>query len=213
AFWCILPYVEQENAYRLRDYGVGVKIFLCPSRGRQQPQAAPLPVDPTYNGAYGWEIHLNPEGHPNLWCKTDYAMNRNVSPTSISGGVPGPPVGINHIADGTTNTLLSGEKAMDIALYNTGTWWYDEPALSGGTGGTSRPGTGLFPDVILAPEEHTGREYFTQGRGAWGSRHPGVVQFVLCAGSVRGIPFSTPADVMRRLLDHKDGEVVDLPGN
>src|SRR5688572_16959252 len=49
AFWCILPYMEQENAHRARDYTVAVKNYMCPSRGRQNPQAAPNP-DPIYNG-------------------------------------------------------------------------------------------------------------------------------------------------------------------
>jgi prepilin-type N-terminal cleavage/methylation domain-containing protein len=212
AFWSLLPYVEQENAYRTRQYSAGVKTFLCPTRGRLQPQVAPEPIDPNYDGTYGQSDMFVNEGHPNLWCKTDYAINRAVSPT----GVTVAPVGIKHITDGTANTLLIGEKAMDRTLYNTGTWWYDEPAMSGGTGGTSRPGgpnVGLFPDQTLPAPAHNGMEFFTMGSGAFGSAHPAGALFVLCDGSVRTIPFSTPPAVFDLLLNPKDGMVVEVPGS
>jgi prepilin-type processing-associated H-X9-DG protein len=106
-----------------------------------------------------------------------------------------------------------GEKAMDRTLYNTGTWWYDEPCLSGGTAGTSRAGTGtpLFPDQTLPLPAHNGAEFFTLGGGAFGGPHAGGVQFVLCDGSVRSIPFNTPSAVMDLLLNPADGQVVQLP--
>jgi hypothetical protein len=121
------------------------------------------------------------------------------------------PIGIAQITDGTTNTVLFGEKAMDIALYNIGTWWYDEPAMSGNTAGTSRGGTNgiLFPDVTLTV--HDAAEFFTQGGGAFGSPHPGVVQFTLCDASVRAIPIGTPAAVMILLMNPTDGMVVQIP--
>jgi prepilin-type N-terminal cleavage/methylation domain-containing protein len=211
AFWSMLPYIEQENIYRARDYSAAVKTFLCPSRARKVPQVAPEPIDPNYDGTYGQSDVFVNEGHPNLWSKTDYAINRDVSPTGVSAA----PVGVNQIPDGTSNTILFGEKAMDRTLYNTGTWWYDEPALSGGTAGTSRGGTTgiLYPDVTLPPEAHNGSEYFTTGNGAFGSAHAGVVQFALCDGSVRGIPFGTSAVIVQALLTRAGSEVVDLPGN
>jgi prepilin-type N-terminal cleavage/methylation domain-containing protein len=209
AFWLILPYVEQDNVYRARDYSAQVKIYLCPSRGRQSPQAAPEPIDPIYNGMYGQSDVFVNEGHINLWGKTDYAINRDISPTGVSSS----PISIKDITDGLTSTILAGEKAMDIVLYNTGTWWYDEPALSGGTAGTSRGGTTgiLYPDQTLPPEAHNGSEFFTTGGGAFGSPHPGVVQFALCDGSVRPIALTTPAGVVKALLTRNQGEVVQLP--
>jgi prepilin-type N-terminal cleavage/methylation domain-containing protein len=217
AFWCIMPYMEQDNAQRTRAYGYGVKSYICPSRGRTTPQAAPEPVDPNYDGTYGQRDEFINEGHVNLWCKTDYAINRAVSPTGVSSS----PISIANITDGTSSTLLVGEKAMDMVLYNTGTWWYDEPALSGGTAGTSRAGYDstnkigipLFPDRTLRPEEHNGMEFFTQGGGAFGSRHPGGVQFVMSDGSVRSIPFTTPPNIVGYLLTPNGGEVVEVPGN
>jgi prepilin-type N-terminal cleavage/methylation domain-containing protein/prepilin-type processing-associated H-X9-DG protein len=217
AFWLILPYMEQNNVYNSRAYSTQVKNYLCPSRGRQCPQAAPEPIDPIYDGTFGQSDVFVNEGHVNLWGKTDYAVNRATSPTGVSSS----PISIAQITDGTSNTFLAGEKAMDITLYNTGTWWYDEPALSGGTAGTSRAafdtttnlGIPPFPDKALPLPDHNGMEFFTLGGGAFGSPHPGGAQFALCDGSVRSIPFTTPADVMGYLLKPADGHVVEVPGN
>jgi prepilin-type N-terminal cleavage/methylation domain-containing protein/prepilin-type processing-associated H-X9-DG protein len=209
AFWSILPYIEGGNIYNNRDYSATIKTYLCPGRGRPGSQAAPEPIDPIYNGTYGQSDVFVNQGHVNLWSKTDYAINRQMSPTGWSSQ----PLGIQHVTDGTSNTLLVGEKAMDRALYSYGTWWYDEPCLSGGTAGTSRAGTAtpLFPDTTLPLPAHNGTEFFTQGGGAFGGPHAGGVQFVLCDGSVRSIPFNTPTNILDLLLNPADGQVVQLP--
>jgi hypothetical protein len=40
----------------------------------------------------------------------------------------------------------------------------------------------------------------------FGSWHPGICQFVLCDGSVRGLIVSTPTDTLRKLAVRADGE-------
>jgi prepilin-type N-terminal cleavage/methylation domain-containing protein/prepilin-type processing-associated H-X9-DG protein len=207
SFFSLLPYLEQDNVYRTMAYSASVKTLLCPTRGRQNPQAAPVP-DPIYNGMNSPQIDKwNPEGNPNLFSKTDYAINRAISPT----GTTSTPISIPQIHDGTSNTVLFGEKAMDRALYNTGTWWYDEPAMCGNTAGSSRGGTTgiLFPDTTLSL--HDANEFFTQGGGAYGSPHTGVVQFAFCDGSVHAIPISTPAATVILLMNPNDGLVVQIP--
>jgi prepilin-type N-terminal cleavage/methylation domain-containing protein/prepilin-type processing-associated H-X9-DG protein len=207
SFFSLLPYIEQDNAYKAMAYSASVKTLLCPTRGRQNPQAAPIP-DPIYNGTNSPQTDIwNPEGNPNLFCKTDYAINRAISPT----GTTSTPISIQTIPDGTSNTVLFGEKAMDKALYNTGTWWYDEPAFCGNTAGSSRGGTTgiLFPDVTLTL--HDANEFFTQGTGAYGSAHSGVVQFAFCDGSVHSVSFGTPAATVILLMNPNDGQVLQLP--
>jgi prepilin-type N-terminal cleavage/methylation domain-containing protein/prepilin-type processing-associated H-X9-DG protein len=207
SFYSLLPYIEQDNAYNQMAYAANIKTLLCPTRGRQNPQAAPIP-DPIYNGTNSPQKDIwNPEGNPNLFCKTDYAINRAISPTGTSSS----PIAITTITDGTSNTVLFGEKAMDRALYNTGTWWYDEPAMCGNTAGSSRGGTTgiLFPDVTLTV--HDANEFFTQGGGAYGSAHSGGVQFAFCDGSVHTIAFGTAAATMILLMNPNDGMVVELP--
>src|SRR5262249_52558784 len=54
--YLILPYVEQDNAYRALEYGASIKVFICPSRGRQPAQAVPQ-QDPLWAG---WQWFYNP---------------------------------------------------------------------------------------------------------------------------------------------------------
>jgi len=207
-FYLILPYMEQENAYRAQpsngfpDYGVAVKNYLCPSRGRQQPQVAPASDSQWNVGQIDFHV---PREIPNRFCKTDYAANRGVSPTGLTTA----PKSFADITDGTSNTLLVGEKAMDPSAYNTGTWWYDEPAMVGGVGGTSRQGRRLFQDQIQ-PDPATTAGFFTLDSGTWGSAHPGIVQFVFCDGSVRGLKLTLTVTEMEWLLSPNDGHVVTL---
>jgi prepilin-type N-terminal cleavage/methylation domain-containing protein len=195
--WSILPYIEQENvatAGTYGDYGAGVKILLCPARGRTNPQVAPA-EDPVFPG---WRF--DPLIHPNRWAKTDYAANRRVSGT----GAGDKNWKLTEITDGTTNCPLLGEKAMDTRSYNTGTWYYDEPAFSGGTDGVSRQGTGLFPDQT---SDQAGTTFFT---GNWGSAHPGVTQFVLGDGSVRGVRYAVTSTDIDRFLLPADGTLFNI---
>jgi prepilin-type N-terminal cleavage/methylation domain-containing protein len=110
-----LPFVEQENAYRSRDYGVAVKNYLCPSRRPAQAQTCPG-ADPV-NVGWSYEFAgINP------WGKSDYAIN-----TRLVGG-RGTRRKLTQVSDGTSNTILVGEKAMDPRNYVTGGWCWDEPS-------------------------------------------------------------------------------------
>jgi prepilin-type N-terminal cleavage/methylation domain-containing protein len=194
--WVILPFIEQEAAYRASNYGATIKIYICPSRRSAAPQVAPA-EDPVFIG-YRW----NPEGHPNLWTKTDYAQNRNTGGT----GVTNPVVKIPDIIDGTSNTMLVGEKAMDVRAYDTGGWWYDEPAMCGGVAGVSRVGTGTFQDM---DGDAAGLPIFYQNN--WGSPHPVGLNMVLCDGSVRVLKYGAdPNKVVSPLLTINDGLVFTL---
>jgi prepilin-type N-terminal cleavage/methylation domain-containing protein/prepilin-type processing-associated H-X9-DG protein len=207
SFFALMPFIEQDNVFTTMSYGTAVKTLMCPTRGRTNPQAAPIP-DPIYNGTNSPQIDTwNPDGNVNLFAKTDYAINRALSPT----GLTTPAITIAGITDGTSNTVLFGEKAMDRALYNTGTWWYDEPAMCGNTAGSSRGGTTgiLFPDITLTV--HDAAEFFTQGTGAYGSAHTGGVQFAFADGSVHTVPVNTPAATVILLLNPTDGQVLQLP--
>jgi len=147
----------------------------------------------------GGTLSINP------WSTSDYAVNRWLVPNAYQGtaislggftmnqlypqSVPynsiasgGPlqtPTNFAMVTDGTSSTLLVGEKAMDIADYNAGGWWWNEPVFaSGGAGGCGRDKAGIFPDH-LSPSTQWFADY-------WGSAHPGAP--TLCLRTVRSTP-------------------------
>jgi type II secretory pathway pseudopilin PulG len=159
----LLPYIEQgplyNDARQLGKYGaVPVKTYLCPGR----------PHTP-YSTAGG--------DFPNIdGPHTDYAINlvsfgsltRPVTLAAVSGG------------NGTSNTILAGEKAMDSRNYTyTRTENWDIAIYSGGYGGTGRGDTGLFRDAPGIPYPEN-----------WGSPFAAGGLFVMCDGSVRPISYT-----------------------
>jgi prepilin-type N-terminal cleavage/methylation domain-containing protein len=194
--WVILPYIEQDNVYRQPEpWGSAVKIYICPARRSSAAQVAP-PEDLVWPG---WRF--NSEGHPNLWAKTDYAINRRIGGTGVNDVCRT----ILNIVDGTSNTMLCGEKAMDVRMKETGTWYFDEPAFSGGQDGVSRQGTGTFPDMNGAA---AGLPNFFMGH--WGSAHTAGLNILLADGSVRGLKYGTDTTAVDRLLMIDDGLTFNL---
>ncbi len=131
--------------------------------------------------------------------KTDYAANVLVVP-----GLPGDngqrrPKRFAEITDGLSNTLLTGEKAIDLDIFSPHSWYWDEPFFLGGSGGTARKGTALTQDK-------RGNDF----KRNWGAAHPGGTQFLLCDGSVRLVNYETRWMVMTAVLTPSRGEVVTL---
>jgi len=104
-----------------------------------------------------------------------------------------------YITDGASNTILVGEKAMDVGLYATGSWYWDEPFFLGGSGGTARWGKKLLRDT---------RGGALAARGNWGSAHDGGAQFLFADASTRLISYGTSSDLMLILLTPQGGETV-----
>jgi prepilin-type N-terminal cleavage/methylation domain-containing protein len=195
--YSILPYLEQQNSVADDDQTVVVKNYLCPSRGRDLPQAVPA-VDPLY--PWVWYTSV---GNRNPWGKTDYAGNMYVLVNRWwAGDCPliGPPMRQEEITDGTSNTLLVGEKAMEPAAYNTGGWYFDEPIFSGGSLGTGRRGTLIIRDLMARGDSTVPLN--------WGGPHSGGCQFLVADGSVRSIRFGLDAALVMALMTPNSGEVV-----
>jgi prepilin-type N-terminal cleavage/methylation domain-containing protein len=195
--YAILPFMEQEAAYRLGVQATGdaVKTYLCPSRNRNNPQTVPAQETLPWG-----EVHTYTNAGLNPWGKTDYAANDLVIVVAASGAAVGAaPLRVTDVTDGASNTILVGEKAMDPRLYNTGGWYWDEPVFAGGGGGTRRSGTTVLRDY---PGPDNWWIY------QWGSPHTGTAQFLLADGSVHGISYAIRADTMRLLLRPQDGQPI-----
>jgi prepilin-type N-terminal cleavage/methylation domain-containing protein/prepilin-type processing-associated H-X9-DG protein len=184
--FAILPFIEQQAIYQERAWTHALPVYVCPSR---RQAVALVPVNDsrgTYNGG-GW-----------AWGKIDYAANALVMPNRKLL-TPAVCLQLAQIFDGTSQTLLVGEKAMDARYYQVAGWWWDEPFFLGGSDSTSRKGKGLLQDApgtaLIAREN-------------WGSPHPGGAQFVFADGSVRAIPYGTSTDIIRALMTPSSGEVI-----
>ena len=136
AFYSLLPYVEQEAVFRdpIAAFKTPIKTFYSPMRRPGLAQAVPA-TDSVYPG-YSYS-----DGGVGPSARTDYAANDQVFCTTYSGW--GKVTTIAGIMDGTANTILFGEKAMAQSAVSTGSWYWDEPYVMGGTGGTGgTPTTG-----------------------------------------------------------------------
>jgi prepilin-type N-terminal cleavage/methylation domain-containing protein/prepilin-type processing-associated H-X9-DG protein len=198
--FAILPWVEQENVFRAAPdngtHGVPIAIYICPSRRPVRAWNIPVP-EPILKGDGTDANRVDDAEGRNPWSSTDYAGNAFVIANRPRVTT------IADIKDGTANTILVGEKALEPRHYDSGSWWWNQPVFSGGSGGTNRGGTSLNRDHPPPPT----RPYYFEDQ--WGSAHPGGVQFLFCDGSVRSIAYSISRTEFRKLLTPQGGEVID----
>lgn len=210
----LLPYIEQDSLQRRWDFGrygnnLGpyptatasqvIALAVCPSDTLPRP-----PVDRNDTGA-----------SPRHWGLVSYGGNAGLRATGgeSKDGIffEGSAVPIAGVTDGTSNTLLFGERNHWDPNYDrlcqrdpigTNGWWaYAWPA-----------------DVLLSaavplnyrvPPTATSCEEVKADRlCAFGSRHPGGANFALADGSVRFLSDSVPLATLQALSTRGEGEVV-----
>ncbi len=231
-----LRYYVQTDAARMNN----VKTFFCPSR-RPTPSvfsndsrgAIPsFPVRPGGLGDYaicvgtsyrtgtsdGAIIEALRNGQAGFPCRHP-TTGANVNDT----GAGSPPdavlvlfrseTDIAALTDGTSNTVLVGEKHLQIGRQfgrNEDRSIFNGDSETGP--GCRELGQRLDAQgrVIAGSERPLAKgpnDAFLRGN-VFGSYHPGVCQFVFCDGSVRAIPVNTPNETLRRLAARNDGQVL-----
>ncbi len=197
AFYQILPYIEQEAVWRggsattiaqaqILAIGAGIKTYFCPSRGG-------IRILPPINAWYG------PAG-TYAHGQTDYATSNGSNNGAIRQGL-GTGLTLVSITDGTSNTLLVGEKRINRAVLGQ----YQSDDNEGYTAGWDH-------DVVRwtnsppQPDLTSGTGY---GGGLFGSSHTGVVNFVFCDGAVRAIRFNISQPAFSALGTASNGDMVD----
>ena len=116
------------------------------------------------------------------------------------------------IRDGTSKTLMFGEKYVRASQFGVGTT--GEGALTSGDGSIYNGDNewnftrvaGTDASITDGPQEET-----TYVAARFGSDHISYCQFVFCDGSVRAIPNTTATDVLALLSQRNDRKQVDLP--
>jgi len=187
--WCsqfmILPFIEQDNLFKAVTTtnvtgtvvnavpavatNVGVKTILDPGRSHT-PFSTSGGSSPGFNCPH-----------------TDYCLPAGGNPANFGGDTP--PSGSKRVTypvitsnNGTSNTILYGEKSIDagFAASNTGTSGWDEGIYAGGYGGTQRYGLTLIKDAV----NNGGNS------NNWGAPYSGGVPFGMVDGSARLISYS-----------------------
>ncbi len=224
----ILPFMEDvalyENPTDSVVYGTTIAPYFCPSR--RSPVALTggpwavtnLPVamnDYAGNGGSSLEdgdgSGIYGDGHDGV------IVDRAGTPTAVPPIPPVPFVNLKNITDGTSKTLLIGEKKMNIAFCTVEPQADDnEGYVAGFQDDIVRFGAATSPYGPIVPNpDFAGPQY---GVIAWiphtfqfGSSHPGVCQFVLCDGSVQTIGFTIDPTAFQYWAVRNDGLSVQLP--
>jgi prepilin-type N-terminal cleavage/methylation domain-containing protein/prepilin-type processing-associated H-X9-DG protein len=187
--WCyhLLPYAGQDNLYRSTGLNTirrtPVTIYHCPSR---RPP-----------GLYG--------GHNVI----DYAGCAGSTPDGSDGAVARgylPGVRLADLTDGASNTILAGEKRLNLARLGAASDDNECPFLSGWNGDWDHYRRAwAVHGVWQAPQ----RDYADPGTAAanqgFGSSHPSGVNAAFGDGSVRHIRYGVSPEAFRRACVRNDG--------
>ena len=225
----ILPFIEQKN---LRDIGIGnpgplkeaelkrlvetpIKFYNCPSR---RPAALyPIPTNNQPKNAAKPVL---------LGAKTDYAVNAgDQQADERDGGSPTPTaipvftytgicfvrsrIRLAEITDGTSNTIMVGEKHLAVTMYRTGTDLADNENLYAGFDNdhsrtTNNNTTGDVDDIRFPPRADSRMADLR----CFGSAHAAGFNAVLCDGSVRIIKYTIEELTFMRLGHRADGQTL-----
>jgi prepilin-type N-terminal cleavage/methylation domain-containing protein/prepilin-type processing-associated H-X9-DG protein len=228
----ILPFVEQQQLQGRNSIEVRrtpTPMFACPSR-RDARQL---------NGGHGTAVSGNPLDYVAAWFgptqKNDtifylypsiyWGVIVTAEPSDNGLGGRDFPVKVTDVTDGTSNTMLLGEKWVHTAQYTGGAWNDDHGILSGVDPDGLRNGDLTpIPDAsgsqvdpsVSNPccdfwRDPDNRLPSPRNGARFGSAHPGGMNAVMCDGSVRTISFNITKDVFTAVTRRDDGLSVVIP--
>jgi prepilin-type N-terminal cleavage/methylation domain-containing protein len=194
----ILPYIEQNNVYQAPlDATVSasaIKIYYCPSR--RQPTVYSNGARSDYAGNGGRDMAgVGKEG----------VLMRQWSTLTLAAGTPPDQKrSMTDITDGTSNTVMVGEKQC-------------HPTVLGSAGGDNEPWENSgwdqdhvrFGEAVPQPDDlHPDSTKPTFWSVRFGGSHPSGCIVVMCDGSVRSISYSVDATNWMNLCLINDGQVI-----
>jgi prepilin-type N-terminal cleavage/methylation domain-containing protein len=202
----ILPFIEQGNLWvggggvtvpqcQINAIGAtAIPTFFCPVR------RLPTLLPPTNMTTYDIESSPGLGWSEFTHCPSDFAANGG--PYRQNGIVAPLPTVITFgmITDGLTQTLLLGDKQLDLGRLGTYQLDDDQGYTAGWDWDTVRP-SNLPP----APDGHWNRGYADD---RFGSSHVNGCNFALCDGSIRQISYNVDPVTFQLLGSRNDGHVV-----
>jgi prepilin-type N-terminal cleavage/methylation domain-containing protein/prepilin-type processing-associated H-X9-DG protein len=247
-FYFLLPYMEQDNLFRSMDAavplnnrtptaglraGTAVKTLICPSDIIPQ-NPGPFPSTGTPTEWYGATSYKANGGSRPVFASSatndGMFMATGTAARRAAGAPAGIEVPLSAVLDGTSNTILFGERShvdpnFDLFTtqsgFNSGstlagwTRWY--PA--GGDAGLGNIMCGAFAPLNYRIPFAPGQPGAPTSSGAWfvfqdqrfssiGSQHSGGANVVFVDGSVRFLTNSIPQTSLALLCMRADGQVV-----
>jgi type II secretory pathway pseudopilin PulG len=184
----ILPYVEGDNAW-LAGPVVAIatphKVFFCPSRR--------LPQTVTFADEYTPPLTGGNLTH----ALCDYAASNLEGTGAVRQYTP---LRLSDIPDGTSNTLLAGDKRLNLAQLG-------QPQSDDNEGYTA----GFDEDTMRRTDKPPAPDFFDTGsaKKLFGSSHPGIFNIVLADGSVRALSYNVNPTTFSYLGNINDGQVID----
>jgi hypothetical protein len=203
----ILPFIEQDNLYRqmyttpwfvgfFATFNTPVKTYLCPADPRN------LLMIPSGNGAL--TSYLGVTGSDN-----DVNLQFN-GPTNGIFDIASPGIRLTDITDGTSNTLMVGERPPSADLFLG--WWgasdYDTLLSARQLYGDISGASGCVLPGLYRPGRSTG-PCNGDDNHFW-SFHTDGGNWLLGDGSVRFLPYSASALTIP-LASRNGGEVASVP--
>jgi prepilin-type N-terminal cleavage/methylation domain-containing protein/prepilin-type processing-associated H-X9-DG protein len=209
----ILPFMEQDNVantYKTPIAGVNqtdgmnnhtatdptmvaarqvqIKTFFCPSR-RSPPSLSPITSGSAVTGMPSDYAACSGDTGTVPTTGVFQIVNSNHMLVSVK---------IGDLTDGTTNTIMVGEKHIQLGQINH--YIQDGMIFSGSENQTYHRRAGASNPLA---QSHT--DVLNNQFGSW---HPGTVQFVFGDGSVRGLRTSVPGSTLALFANRNDGQVI-----
>ena len=177
----VLPFIEQGNLYEQFHLD---EPWDSPHNKQLSETVISIYQSPSSNTRPGWTNYLGIRGEKAIFTGKDGTR-------------------IADVRDGTSNTILLGEKYLNPDNYATGMDGADNESMFGGDNGDITRWTWLGNAPLQDLPGYPNRNIF-------GSAHPGGFNTVFCDCSVRSIKYSIDPQINSYLGNRKDRQPIDM---